>query len=168
MSFSEFIASIRSDSLRQVALHWDYARHGRKMPAWHDIQPAVIVQQLRFIWAYRYSCDSGEFIGRLAGNMIESIFGKSFRGTPMKELYRSFDYERLYDRAKRVVTEPALYRGEGRVFYHIERAGAGERIILPLAEDGLTGDGIMGATIYQAPNTARTAVPEESEHWFAL
>ena len=76
----------------------------------------------------------------------------------MAELYPAGDYGRLFERLKRVVCEPAFFRGEGMVFAHLDRYGQGERIVLPMTKDGATGDGIFGATEYQTvweirPNT---------------
>jgi len=67
----------------------------------------------------------------------------------MTEFFQGDVYRRVFARHKRVVAEPALYHGSGRVFHHEGRSGRGERIILPLAEDGRNGDGILGATIYE-------------------
>lgn len=168
MSFSEFAASIQSDNLRQVALHWNEVRGARTVAAWANINPAKIAAQLKLIWVYRYDRESRTFTGRLAGNAIETVFGKSFRGTPMQELYREFDYERLFARSERVVREPAFFRGQGMVFHHLERIGQGERIILPLGDDGITGDGILGATTYEMTSGAPSASDHEDESWFAL
>ncbi len=46
--------------------------------------------------------------------------------------------------------EPCFCHGKGLVFIHAGRYGHGERVVLPLAEDGEHGDGIFGATIYHS------------------
>ena len=168
MSFSEFYDVIAAEQLKAVARHWNEARADKHLPAWHDIQPSHVASQLKLIWVYKYDPATALFTGRLAGNVIEAVFGKSFRGTPMKELYPPEDYERLYARAKRVILDPALYRGSGKVFDHFERIGCGERIILPLAEDGEHGDGILGATIYEMATGVPTDDACENERWFGV
>jgi len=168
MNFSHFYAAIQSDALKHVAAHWHEARGPRRLPAWHDILPSHIASQLKLIWVYKYDHQTQLFTGRLAGNMIESVFGKSFRGTPMKELYPELDYPRLHARAQRVVSEPALFRGQGKVFRHLERIGNGERIMLPLSDDGLHGDGVMGATIYQMAHSDPSPQTTENESWYAV
>jgi hypothetical protein len=67
----------------------------------------------------------------------------------MAEFFRDYDYETIYRRHKRVVSEPACAHGQGQVFAHAKRFGLGERIIMPLAEDGRHCDGLFGATIYR-------------------
>lgn len=168
MGFDSFLESIVSDRLRQVALHWKDAKSSRAMPAWSDIRASRIAAQLPLIWVYKYDRNTDRFIGRLAGDSIEQIVGKSFRGTPMSELYAHHDYSQFFQRCKRVVTEPALMRSEGTVFQFVERYGVGERIAMPLANDGTTGDGIFGATIYDAYRGSPGEMSGEPAIWFTL
>jgi hypothetical protein len=168
MSYSEFLASIKSPDLLGIAEYWNAARHRLPMPGWGDIRPSKIAPQLCNIWVYRYDRAEDAFTGRLAGDRIEMLFGKSFRGTPMSELYPSQDYPRLFARAKRVVCDPALYHGDGMVFRHLSKTSRGERIMLPLAGDGTNGDGVLGATIYQTASGLPATDTPEDEHWFAL
>ena len=131
-----------------------------------DLRPSQIGAQLPNIWAYRYDRATDAFIGRLAGDRIVRIFEKSFRGTPMVDLYPPSDYARLFARTKRVICEPAFFRSEGLVFNHLDRFGVGERIMMPLADDGITGDGILGATVYEPVRDGSGG--RENESWFAL
>lgn len=167
MSFGDFLTAIKSARLRKVALHWNAARGDRLMPGWSAIRPSEIASELAIIWSYKYDRSSDLFTGRLAGHLIEQAFGKSFRGTPMAEIYPTADYPRLHARTKRVVCEPAFFRGAGMVFRHVKRIGQGERIIMPLAEDGEHGDGVFGATVYEVPSVLPTQVAE-AEDWFSL
>jgi hypothetical protein len=144
--FLAFVGSIVSPALKQVALHWNEARDGRKMPAWSDIKPSAIKAQLPIVWAYKYDAQKDEFIGRLAGDQIVSIFGKSFRGLPLSDAHPAEAFAWIFALLKKVVSEPALYQYDGRVFSQLNRYGAGERIMLPLSADGRESDGILGAT----------------------
>lgn len=168
MSFGEFFSSIRSAKLKNVARHWDGARRDRVMPGWNNIQPSQIVSELPLIWVYKYEAETGLFTGRLAGHLIEQVFGKSFRGIPMSELYPANEYPRLHARAKRVACEPALFLGSGMVFKHVERIGQGERIMMPLGDDGVHGDGVFGATVYEIKGSAPALEANEDETWFAV
>jgi hypothetical protein len=168
MSFDNFLQSIASPDLKCVACYWNEARKGRAITGWHDIHPAQIAAQLPKIWVYRYNREADLFTGRLAGYHIEQIFGKSFRGTPMTELYPKEDYPRLFARAKRVTCEPALFRSKGTVFKHVDRFGEGERIMMPLADDGILGDGVFGATTYQSHRGRPDDDAREDETWFTL
>jgi hypothetical protein len=171
VSFQQFLKAIRSPRLASVARHWDEARRGKRMPAWGDIKPSLIKAQLPIIWSWRFDDASGQFVGRLAGNEIELAFGRSFRNRPMSDIFREHDYEKFLARHTRVMREPALFIGRGLVFNHLKRLDVGERIVMPLAADGVIGDGILGAT------DAKTQVGQvneelirrgEEESWFAL
>jgi len=151
MSFESFLASIESPALRDVARHWHQARGARRMPGWKDIDPAAIAPHLSIVWAWKYHRDTDTFTGRLSGEEISAVFGKSVRGAVMREYFSPSQYDVIFACYKQVVTEPALMHGGGPVFGHVERQGTCERIILPLAADGAEGDGILGATHYQLP-----------------
>jgi hypothetical protein len=162
------VQSIASPELTRVAQHWNNVRGSRAMPGWYDIRPSQITAQLPIIWTYKYDRTTDTFTGRLAGDLIEHVFGKSIRGTPMTEMYPEKDFPRLFARSKRVVCEPAFYRGEGMVFKHVDHYGHGERIILPLADDGILGDGIFGATVYKSISGTPAEDIPENETWFPL
>lgn len=168
MAFADFRAAIRSDDLLQVADHWNAVRGTRRMPGWSDINPRAIARQLPIVWAYTYHSEANSFAGRLSGERIAEKFGKNFAGVPMRDIYPPKDYPRLFARAKRLVTEPALYRGEGLVFQHLENFGYGERIMMPLAANGETADGLLGATTYEAQRGFPPRGASETDYWFKL
>jgi len=168
MSFLEFEQSITSTALKAVARHWNDARCDRLMPDWTSIRPSAIAGQLSIVWSYRYDLSTDTFTGRLSGDQIDQIFGKNLRGVPMKDVYPPNEYPRLFARAKRVVGEPAFYRGEGMVFEHAAHFGLGERIMMPLSSDGVTSDGVVGATEYKAVRGNSSDLHAEAEFWFPL
>jgi len=171
MSAEDFLADIESPQLRVLLHHWLEVRGQRRMPSWHDIRPTTIKAQLPIVWSWKYDRASDKFTGRLAGERIQAVFATNIRGAAMSDVFSGHDYARMFARHKRVLSEPAFFRGRGLVFRHLDRFDAGERIILPLAGDGSNGDGIIGATDFQS-NLG--AVPDdvlrvgEIEEWFAI
>ncbi|HVM85666.1 MAG TPA: PAS domain-containing protein [Candidatus Binatia bacterium] len=150
MSFQAFYAAIESEELRVVARHWVAARGGRRMPAWRDIDPIEIGRSLRYVWSWKYDRATDAFIGRLAGEEIDRAFGKSLRGMRMEEFYTPEIYHLAFPRHRRVVTGPGFMRGKGMVFVRLGLSAIGERIVLPLSENGVEADGIIGGTYYRA------------------
>ena len=148
MNFQIFFDSIRSEALRVLARQWQAARGTRRMPAFRDIDPTEIGRHLRYVWSWKYDRTADSFTGRLAGEEIDRAFGKSLRGMKMTAFYTPDVYATVFPRHRRVVTEPAFFHGAGMVFARQGFATAGERIGLPLSEDGEVGDGIIGATYY--------------------
>jgi hypothetical protein len=169
MSFAEFEKSIASVALKTLARHWNEARGNRTMPAWCDIKPRKISNVLPIIWAYTYDVQNDAFTGRVAGDRIVEAFGKSFRGLPLSAIQPPEAFPWVHRLLRRVVAEPAAYRGTGRVFQKFERYRHGERIILPLG--GAHGGGVLGATDYHRSGfvSGVSAGPvSDSETWFSL
>ena len=138
------------------------------MPGWGDIQPSRIVRHLPIVWAYTYDRETDTFTGRLAGDRIEAVFGKTFRQTPLPEIFPKSQYQDIFDRAKRVVSEPAVNRGEGLVYQQLNKFGYGERVMLPLASDGVCADGILGCTEYVSVHGPYDGSLPQVEDWFTL
>jgi hypothetical protein len=159
MSFQALFDAIRSEPLRVLARQWEAARGNRRLPAFRDIDPVEIGRHLRYVWAWKYDRASNGFTGRLAGEEIDRAFGKSLRGMVMTEFYTPDVYAVVFPRHHRVVTEPAFFHGTGMVFARMGYTMGGERIGLPLSEDGETGDGIIGGTFYSALPQADEARP---------
>jgi hypothetical protein len=171
MSWEAFADAVESPSLRVLVAHWREVRGDRLMPAWNDVSPAAIKAQLPIIWAWKFDPVADEFTGRLAGERIEALFGKSIRGIKMTDVIFGRGQELTFARHKRVVASPLFFRGHGLVYRHMDRFDIGERVILPLADDGANGDGIIGATEFHsnfgAPPDALLR-SGETEEWFAL
>jgi hypothetical protein len=163
MSFQGFQESIVSPHLQAIAAHWDAARGKKHMPAWGDIDPVAIGRRLRYVWAWKYEPATEDFIGRLAGEEIIRAFGKSPRGLKMSEFFAPEVYRAFLPWHKRIVQEPAFLRGAGKVYSRVERNFTGERIMLPLSEDGEKGDGILGATVYLASAGVGAAASYDTE-----
>lgn len=170
MSFAAFEQVIEAPALRTIARHWNAVRGDHRLPGWGDIRPSAIAVHLPLIWSYRYDRQTDRFVGRLAGDSIEAVFSHSFRGAQMEELFPPAALAHYAARHRRVVMEPCFFHGHGQVFDHLGRLGLGERIILPLSDNGVDGDGILGATLYDhtapVPRDARSS--GEIEEWFPL
>lgn len=146
--FASFTAGIKSPALRAIAQHWNQARKQEQMPSWSDLSPAVIAPHLGLIWAFRYDRSKGEFTARLAGNRMMVACGKSFRGTPLRDLHSPAVFQYAQAGLMRVVSEPACGRSNGPLFRADGKLTNGERIVMPLATDGEP-DGALGASDYK-------------------
>ena len=172
MQYETYRNAICSPALLAVADHWNAARGNRVMPSWQQLQPSRIAAQLPIVWVYKYDRDTREFVGRLAGDRITRYFGKNFRGIRLEELHPPELLPRVYDHMNRLVEEPALYHCAGPLFRQRVRTGVGERIILPLAGDGVHPDGVLGASDYDYalpnPTYAPIEIMGEDIDWFSL
>jgi hypothetical protein len=151
MLFTDFRTAIVSPALQAIAAHWDSVRSEGRLPSWEMLRPSKIAPHLSMVWAYKYDRQTGAFTGRLAGQRIAQGFGKNFRGIAMQDVHPAENYPRVLDYMSRIVTQPAAYRSSGALFRQQDRVIEGERIILPLAGDGLHCDGLLGASDYYHP-----------------
>lgn len=162
MSFALLLAKIESSSLTSLALHWNEARGTRQIPSWSDINPARIAHQLPDIWSWMYDPAIDDFIGRLAGENINQTLGENIKGKLASEFFRNRGGNAMIDRARRIMADPCYFYSHGYVYANLERHVEGERIILPLAEDGRIVDAVLGMTVYQMPGRQ----PESMEQIF--
>ena len=170
-AFADFLNAISSPALKEVAQHWRDICQPERMPSWKDIRPSAIKKHLPIVWCYDYDPQLDDFIGRLAGHEITGVSTKPFKGTRLSELRPNAVYPRSLMRAKRVVQEPAFYRGHGMVYKTAEQSGFGERIVMPLRADGNDPAGIFGASEYKSRAEwfrVATDTNTEEEDWFSL
>ncbi|MDB5359410.1 MAG: hypothetical protein JWO51_707 [Rhodospirillales bacterium] len=147
--FQPLETAIQSTALKAVFAHWLDARSDRPMPAWRNIDAAAIGKYLPMVWAWRFDFAQGTFIGRLAGEEIVAVLGKEIRGRRLEQCFPADATQLVLDRYKAVMTGPRIMHTTGHVHMKTGRHGIGERIVLPLSEDGITGDGVLGATEYR-------------------
>ncbi len=157
MSFKDFLAVIKSPKLQRIAMYWEAARHKKPMPGRGDINPVAIGPDLAIAWSWKYDRDTDSFTGQLVGEAIKEFFGESYFGMRMKNFFPPNRYPTVFAQHKRVVVESAFAHSHGRVFILSHKYGKGERITMPLAGDGVHGDGIFGATAYEMEQIYRGA-----------
>ena len=112
------------------------------------LDPAALRHHLSIIWAWRYDPERATLVGRLAGQTIVDAVGLQIRGRAIEECFPLESAPVIRERFARVMAGPRLMRSAGRVYVTSRRHGSGERISLPLADDGVSCDGIIGATVY--------------------
>jgi hypothetical protein len=159
----EALQAISSPSLREILLYWDSLRRGRVLPGWRDVDPVDLRCHLPIVWAWKYDRAADLFTGRLAGEAITAVFGESLRNRSLEDFFKDRSYEDIRKQFHRVVDEPALYVGRGAVFDYAGRYGSGERIIMPLADDGTHADGLLGATTYAFAKPSDPAMSQSRE-----
>jgi hypothetical protein len=157
-------SAIQSTALKAVHAHWRDARKGRRIPAWRDIDATVIGKYLPLVWAWRFDAVQGVFIGRLAGEEIVAVLGTEIRGRPLQQCFPADAGQVVHDRYKAVIAKPALMHTTGHVHMATQRHGIGERLVMPLSDDGITGDGVLGVTEYRLNIADARAVGAAIDH----
>jgi hypothetical protein len=170
-TLAAFVDAISSPALKGVAQYWGEACRDGELASWKDLQPAAIKKYLPIVWSYDYDAANDDFIGRLAGAKITSLSAGPFKGVRLSEIRPSDRYPRSLLRARRVINEPALYRGHGLVYQSTESIGVGERIVMPLGRDQNYPGGIFGASEFQSTANWQNLslnLNGEDELWFSL
>src|SRR5258706_5625989 len=145
------LSAISDQKLLTVMHHWLQVRGDRQMPSWRDIDPLQLGPALPHMWSLRYDRVKQGFIGRLSGEEINAVFGKSLRQTPIEDFFAPLDVPWIHERCLRVIEKPCIIVVTGPVYAYTGNYGLGHRIMLPLGEDhgqGLIGDEVMGVTTY--------------------
>jgi hypothetical protein len=140
---------MQSVALKEVVRHWDSVRGANLMPSFEQLQLSTLSDPITRMWVYRYDC--GRFTGRLADDQIAKAFGKSFSNLPLEEAHTAVTYLWVHRVLTRAVTEPAIYRSSGNLYRQAGQLIEGERIALPLADNGITGDGVLGVSDFRDP-----------------
>jgi hypothetical protein len=169
--FEKFRSSIQSAALGQIADCWQAGLGNKRMPNWACFEPACISPRLKRIFAFAYDRTSGEISRSLAGREIISEINRNLAATPIQLLQPPRLAVRMHYTVSRVVCGPYLYRGTGKLFQQGPHIAEGERIILPISMNGMTGDGALGASDYHHSTIDTSTEPVEVLHdieeWFS-
>ncbi|MGE5766746.1 MAG: PAS domain-containing protein [Bacteroidota bacterium] len=140
------MAALKSPHLRMLLEHYLEARGERRMPARHDIDPLRLGPVLPIIWISDYEPAAGTFRYRLAGEKVAELWGAPVAGRLLSEFSPPERFAATNETHLKVLREEAALIACGAVFRCSGRVGLGERLILPLASDGVTADVLIGAT----------------------
>lgn len=152
-ALSGFARRIQSAELRAVFKLWDISRGKRRLPAWPQLEPQLDALKSERIWAFNFNPNQREFTARFARNVPIIGFGKSFRGTRLRDLHSPEVYETAQANFSRVLAEVSCCRWSGKLFKVGDQVIEGERILLPVGSDDEMPDGIFGASDFDYPVT---------------
>jgi hypothetical protein len=163
------LARIQSPALLVVAKRWNDARGSKRMPSWADLSSSPMPPDPERTWAFAYDPKTGDLSGVLAGRRLGKWVEENFYGEHLKDLHSPANYEEAQLLLTKIVTTPLACRTSGRLFAVDGFTVTGERIGLPVAEDGQTGDGILGASDYWPPPLLGPAkLIHENVEWYAI
>ncbi|HYC03120.1 MAG TPA: PAS domain-containing protein [Azospirillaceae bacterium] len=149
--------TLRDPRLRRLLAHW-LGLAGGRVPSRDALDPLDIPYALPICWLCDLMPDEGfpqgRFRYRLAGDVIERIFGRSLRGVHLDELVPPADWPRVEARWLSVLALPAIGVHVGTVYDTYDTLLVGERLLLPLLDRQGRATIILGATAYE------TADPE--------
>jgi hypothetical protein len=139
--------------LRALHAYWSGKRRGRRMPARPDIDPVEVPRLLSNLMLVSVAGDPPRFGFRLVGTEIVARYGAELTGRDLDEIdlgnelgsVRS-QYEETVREAAPTYCRHAIETKGGRYLRY-------ERLLLPLARDGVHVDMLLGG-IYVLPENA--------------
>jgi len=145
---------------RLVALwrQWLVARGSRLMPSRRAIDPTGMPQTLPHLFVYDYDRAADRFFCRLAGEEINIGAGTNCTRRHLEEIFPPHIVAALRERYGRVVHAPTLAHMHGVIYMVNDVRVPGERLLLPLSEDGITATGLIGGAVYHRPATLPSGV----------
>jgi len=140
------LPAIKSQRLRRLLEHYLEARGERHLPSRRDIDPTRLGPVLPIIWISEYESAAGTFRYRLAGEEVNQVWGRSVAGCLLSDFVLPERFKPTNEAFLKVMREEMALLASGPVYRCNDRIGLGERLVLPLASDGITADGLIGAT----------------------
>ena len=137
---------VRNPALRHVISYWFDMCGSRPMPARRDINPIKIPSALAQIWLCDYLSESGRFRYRLAGEEINDFWGFNLSGKYLDEIVPAERLASVTNKFRMALELPAIVYDRACLSLTEEIKRNGERIILPLSDDGRTVNALLGAT----------------------
>jgi hypothetical protein len=132
--------------LRRLVAYWFEKRSHRIMPSRSDIDPVEIPWALAWIWLCDYQPSDRRFRYRLAGEQINAFWGYNIGGRYLDEIVPEAKLSEVNETLATASEGPTIVHDFGRIYLEGEVFATGERIILPLSDDGRKVSGLLGAS----------------------
>ncbi len=148
MAAPPFNLPIVDPTLKALYRHWLQVRGDRPMPARRAIDPMAIPEVLPNLFLYTYDPEKNRFYCRLAGEQINLMVGTVCSKRFLDQIFQPQVFKVVHQRYHAIVTRPTILHMHGVVRMANDLKVPGERLVLPLADDGVTGDALVGAAVY--------------------
>lgn len=165
------IAIVKDERLRRLIDYWFRVRGDQALPVRNRIDPVDIPFALSLVWLCDYEPALQQFRYRLIGQKVREVYAGPVVGRSLDVITDGSVLPRVSDYFLRCVQMPALVAVTGKIYSELARPARGERVLLPLSDDGRTPVGILGATVAYWDNVQRDgslAVPDQVRTFFPL
>lgn len=143
-----FGARIRDVRLLSLVGLYFARLEGRRVLPRSELLPADLAPIMPFAFLYDFDAGSRDFTLRLAGEEIRQMLPGARRGASLRDVMPGDSYDVVRERYLNVACRPAVLVAVGQVFIRLNRPVSGERLVLPLSDDGGNVFQVLGATIY--------------------
>ncbi len=148
---SDPVVSPDSDArVRRLLAYWRSIRPAADiLPGRRHFEPTDLPDLLRWLWLVDVARTPLRFRCRLFGTGHRDVVGRDFTGYWLDEVFPHFPATQTHaDFTAALAGEPRWYRGAPD--YAAAKGYSGiERLVLPLAADGVSVDMLLGLTVYR-------------------
>lgn len=141
---------VTDERLRRLLQHWLDQRDDGIAPLRAAIDPAAIKPILASVWMCDFVPTERRFRMRLAGEEINRLYGRNINQCHFEDIIAPPLLDDVMRRYRRVVEEPAVLHCGGHIYLASDRSEVGERLVLPLADEGGAIMHVIGASVYRA------------------
>ncbi len=149
------------ETSRAFLRNWFALRGDRLVPDRRDIDPAAIAPLLPKVWLWEALPDGSDFVCRLAGEEIRTVFGRNARGTVLRNWVPRGVAEIARARYRRVIDEPALCLAAGVSYVAGNKRAWCERVIAPMTNGPGPPTVVFGISTWQLPEFAQGQIERE-------
>lgn len=142
--------------------YWLRLRGDRAMPSFKDFDPVEVPSALSQIFVVDAMPD-GSFVYRVAGSEIEDRYNRSLKGAKLEEIMQPTGAHSILERWRRVRDIPAAFYVDTNHRASSGRSVRGERLVVPMGEDGEPARQIIGVTLYRASSRLDTTLIGDQE-----
>ncbi|WP_370151654.1 PAS domain-containing protein [Ferrovibrio sp.] len=143
-----FIDHIDHGPTRLLYRYWLSRRRDCLMPARRLIEPRDIAELLPHIFLADVM-PQGRYRYRLVGTHIGEHVGRELTGSYLDELAEGRHYERFRTIFDLVATAPAINYFASELHWQDRSWMMYRRLLLPLSDDGITANMLLGASFYE-------------------
>ncbi|NQW09308.1 MAG: hypothetical protein HQ481_05410 [Alphaproteobacteria bacterium] len=150
----EDMPPIDEPGFRQLLDHWSALRDraGGALPARADLDAIAFPKAMAFMWVYQRVQNDGRtrHLCRLAGEDVRLRYSGMIAGKYLDEFIPADILPLVEAHYRLLLDEGGIGWSQGTIYLQsIERAGSGERILLPMLDDDGRPNVIVGASRYQ-------------------
>lgn len=175
---SPFDLPIVDPTLRALYRHWLHVRRDTRMPAQlmparRAIDPMAIRETLANLFLYTFDAEKNRFYCRLAGEQINTMVGTVCSKRYLDQIFAPAVFKIVHQRYLAIVTRPTILHMHGVVKMANGLTVPGERILLPLSDDGGlgpggAGDALVGASVYHLSLPGQPTAPWVGEDFVSI
>jgi len=142
---------------------WLAAGSDARPPSRRDLAPDSMQRILSDIWLMDYVQEEARLRYRLVGENIRARYEFPLTGTYLDETLAEEARETVLSYFRACVEKPAICLVVGRLYHEWKRPSYGERLLLPLLDEGGTPEGLIGITICKQTFPSRPIAEERAK-----